>query len=725
MRSIQVSKQREPPRIVISCLGKCRPLPLPVLPTDMLMLTKLAGLNPLGPGPRAVDEALGGLLTELIKQNSFAGELGRLVLADLKENAADANAPRGQITLVGLGEPGKFDQVVLRSVFRLFLAHAVRRRMRHAVIPVVIRGLPRGRLTYHQAGHALRLAVEDLCSGGNCSRLQEIEVVARTPRARRLLERSTICTKKEAAMASNTDTPNQNIEVPYKVQVAEFLGSYGALLHAARREKDLAEWNFQQHSSEENRNELLAAEKAKQTAAGDALAYDILCGLLQDKHFEKLDRQSRRSLQIAAELYSRNVPRATDAPRFQALREELDARTVELIRIKAAAADTSELALQIPDGHGKPFSDLVRDLVIDRNRLARMRGFDNYYLMRMDEANMDFVLMRQLLASLKVALDILQPRISFIAAHGPKAVSLDRLAERVVDARTLLLRTAELIGVPSTAIDAILAASDLYPRPEKDKFWFLSQIDPPFDVRAHTNIHKYPEKLSAQDLKNQLLHEIFGHGVDCRSIDPNLQPLLRQLDSFTAEAVAKLSEELVFEPRWLRHVIGIKGNELHILEPQLWRLQLDLTVRNLRHNSAIVDFEVEMYRDPTQDLDAAYARAWAWALNEQAADFRVALGSWAVDVPHFLSYPAYCHNYLLGAALSSQIRQSLRRRFGTYASRRTGPFMAKHRSSGLLYTADEKIARITGRPLDVQDLLAELNRLVTVLERESQRTAVA
>jgi hypothetical protein len=187
MRAIQATKQREPPRIVVSCLGKCRPLPLPMLRTDMLMLTKLAGVNPLGPGPRVVDEALGGLLTQLMVQNSFCGELGRCVLADLKKRV-DKSAPRGQITLMGLGERGNVDQLVLRLVFKLFLTQAVRRRTRHAVIPVVIRGLPRGRLTYCQAGQALRLALDDLWDKVKSSPLQEIEVVARTQRARRLLE---------------------------------------------------------------------------------------------------------------------------------------------------------------------------------------------------------------------------------------------------------------------------------------------------------------------------------------------------------------------------------------------------------------------------------------------------------------------------------------------------------------------------------------------------------
>ncbi len=178
------------PRIFVSCLQKMQSLPLPVLATDMLMLTKLAGANPLGPGPRAVDQALGGLLTELIARNSFGGELGRYIEADLKKS--QTRKLQGHVALMGLGERTCFDDLALRLVFKLFLTQALRHRIRHAFIPIVIRGLPRGRLTYGQAGQALRLALADLSDKVQRSSLEEIEVVVRTPQAGQRLSRALI-----------------------------------------------------------------------------------------------------------------------------------------------------------------------------------------------------------------------------------------------------------------------------------------------------------------------------------------------------------------------------------------------------------------------------------------------------------------------------------------------------------------------------------------------------
>jgi hypothetical protein len=356
----------------------------------------------------------------------------------------------------------------------------------------------------------------------------------------------------------------------------------------------------------------------------------------------------------------------------------------------------------------------MRELICERNRLANLNGFSNFYLLN---AGMDMTHIRQILGELRSALDVLRPRIASVLALTPQpSLDLHPYAGRITDASLMLRQTAQLMGVSPCVIDAVLESADLYPRRYKDRFWFASQIDPPFDVRVHTNIQRSPAPMTLNNLKAQLLHEVFGHGVDCRSIDPAMPPLLRQQDSFTAEAVALLSEELVYEPRWLRHVFNISTKEMEELMPKLWRLQLTSRFEDLPHLIAIVEFEIELYRDPHQDLDAAYAKAMAWAWNDPSLESRIPPGSWAVDVPHYLSYPTYCHNYVLGMAWAVQVRQSLRKRFGTYASRSVGPFMARHRRTGLLNTPEEQIMQITKRPLGADDLIAELCQLATLLE---------
>ena len=120
----------------------------------------------------------------------------------------------------------------------------------------------------------------------------------------------------------------------YKRRVLEFLRQHGEALHETRKQLFLAEWNFRQCSTQANQDAYLLAENAARDAASDAQVYAVLCQLQSCEHFHNLDRRRQRALQIAAESYWQNVPRPTDDPQFQSLREELDATKNELARIK-------------------------------------------------------------------------------------------------------------------------------------------------------------------------------------------------------------------------------------------------------------------------------------------------------------------------------------------------------------------------------------------------------
>ncbi|HEY9774451.1 MAG TPA: hypothetical protein V6C81_11670 [Planktothrix sp.] len=496
----------------------------------------------------------------------------------------------------------------------------------------------------------------------------------------------------------------------YTQAVIEFLALYGNQLYAARVQTERANWTFKQNTSKTNQIKLCAAQKALGGTASDTEAYKILLGLTQDVRFRSLDFKTQRALQTALSMYEENV---SSDPERQKLQQELSQRKAELERLKTAIAQ-DEITSKIPDGHDVVLPELVRRLIIDRNRLARMRGFDDFYRQRMHDAGMDFDVMKTMVSSLKAAVDALQPRIELIRASGPAKAGLSKLFQRIKSPRAVLRQTAQMMGISSFVIKSILSTSDLYPRARKDGFRFVSQIDAPFDVRAHTNIQR--QQLNITDVKSELIHEVFGHGVDCRSIDPDLHPLLRLQEPFTAESIAVMMESLVFEPEWLARICGLSSEEISQIQAKLWRSELESLVGNMRSNVATIEFEMELYRDPNQDLDLAYRKASAWERSTSEEEAKTAPGMWAVEIPHYVSYPCYCHNYLLGKAWAQQVKQSLRDRFGSFVSRRVGPYLARNRKTGLMYTPDQQILKITGKPFSSDALAAHLEKLVSSLE---------
>jgi hypothetical protein len=519
---------------------------------------------------------------------------------------------------------------------------------------------------------------------------------------------------KKVSDAGGARWPNRKA---YDDAVREFLNGKAQALYRAKVEESLASWDFKQCVSETNKEKLSAATAALRAASSDTEALATLCALIGDRRFQKLDRRTRRALAVARLKYEENTAGPGDDPQFLPLRKVVDDTTIELDRIRTVSRDVDNPGANIPEGHDKPFAELLRDLVSERNRLARMRNHPTFYHMLMAEQGQNFDAMQRLVADIKDGIKALTPRLHHVSRNGPKQADVDELLGHITDPALMLQQTAAVMGVDPAVLQAILSATDLYPRAKKDSHWYAFPIDPPVDVRASVNISVPPEKLLAKHVKNQLLHEVFGHGLDFRSINPDLHPLLRDHDRCTAEAVAGLSEDLIYEPRWLKSTCSLTASELRERVPGLQLLELRWVIHILNHNIANVEFEMELYRDPAQDLDAAYAKAKAPVQYKKPSEMEFGVGEWAVDVPHFVAYPCYIHNYIMGDAWTAQVRQTLRKRFGSYASRRTGPFLRRHRRHGLVYTADEQVLRMTGKPLGAEDLLAEFDKLTSTLEK--------
>jgi len=205
------------------------------------------------------------------------------------------------------------------------------------------------------------------------------------------------------------------------------------------------------------------------------------------------------------------------------------------------------------------------------------------------------------------------------------------------------------IGLP---VDALWRRGDLLPRDGKSPHAFCIGIDNPTDVRVLCNLDSTARWMETS------LHE-FGHAVYNARIAPELPWLLRDAShTFITEAVAMFFGRMVKTAPWLRDVAGVPHSVARRAEEDLTESQLVFA----RWGLLVTYFEREMYRDPSQDLQALW-----WSLAGDIQGLSRPQGwdgpDWASKV-HVACYPAYYQNYLLGELLASQFRAVLIERTG-------------------------------------------------------------
>jgi hypothetical protein len=111
---------------------------LVTIPVDLLVLTKFAGNRGLGPTPMAVDQALGGAITQRMEANEFRGEVGQHILV-----GREGQQP-GYVLLLGLGERESFDCAALSQVFEHLLRTVAGLSVGSMAVPVLMKAIPRG-----------------------------------------------------------------------------------------------------------------------------------------------------------------------------------------------------------------------------------------------------------------------------------------------------------------------------------------------------------------------------------------------------------------------------------------------------------------------------------------------------------------------------------------------------------------------------------------------------
>lgn len=239
-------------------------------------------------------------------------------------------------------------------------------------------------------------------------------------------------------------------------------------------------------------------------------------------------------------------------------------------------------------------------------------------------------------------------------------------------------------------VDKILAKSDMLERPGKNQHAFCTHIDREGDVRTLNNVKPTLWWLEV------VLHEL-GHGIYELGYDKNLPWLLREPPHMiTTEAMALIAGRQANRHDSLGHLVGTAAKN----EPLRKKAQASLTRRQLifsRWTLVMTAFESELYRDPTQDLNALW---WHYVEKYQKINppsGREGKCDWAAKY-HMGLAPVYYFSYLLGEMFASAIQESMPEAIYTPEA---GRFLQeKLFSPGNSIPWDKLVKHVTGKELN-------------------------
>jgi peptidyl-dipeptidase A len=165
---------------------------------------------------------------------------------------------------------------------------------------------------------------------------------------------------------------------------------------------------------------------------------------------------------------------------------------------------------------------------------------------------------------------------------------------------------------------------------------------------------------------------------------------------------------LVRDVEWLGTVAGVSPADLEDLAPKLEQAKRASLLTFARWVLVMTHFERGLYADPDADHTDRWWELVARFQRIQRPDGRDA-PDWAAKI-HVALAPVYYQNYLYGELVASQLQATLRERFGGIVDRPdVGGFLAEQLfAPGLAVRWDALIERVTGEPLTVRHLAAEL-----------------
>jgi hypothetical protein len=219
-------------------------------------------------------------------------------------------------------------------------------------------------------------------------------------------------------------------------------------------------------------------------------------------------------------------------------------------------------------------------------------------------------------------------------------------------------------------------------------------IRPPYEARLLSN------PFSGVQFYSTLFHE-YGHTLHATLIRDDLPLGFLSMDERPAtEGVAEALGHFAFDRRFLVRSAGVNPEQAAALE-RLGKLHQLLWLR--RTIGANGYAEVQQYLDLEADFDSVYTAAYRRFVGVELPP-----GDYAGSRDFFGTSPLYVPVYLYANMIATQVREAMRREFGTEdlsAEPRVAEWLTRHfYRPGQSVPWPEKVRRATGRPLDARAL---------------------
>ncbi len=365
---------------------------------------------------------------------------------------------------------------------------------------------------------------------------------------------------------------------------------------------------------------------------------------------------------------------------------------------------------------GTVLAPQILNLVELRNQAAKRLGYSDYFQMQLDLQEVNDEWLSNTLQSLMEKSDMAYSKVlsaldeamlkrfcvskenlgpwsfgdPFCQCDPLDLLELDSLVEGV-DIPSASKRFYDTIGID---VQSVLDRSDMFERPGKNQHAFCINMDREKDVRTLNNVEPSIKWLET------VLHEL-GHAVYELGFDDKLPWLLRAPPHMiTTEAMALLAGRQAYRHNALLRLVG-NSKEKELLmknaEASLQRRQLIFS----RWVLVMTAFERELYRNPTQDLNALWWDLVARFQKISPPKDRAGKHDWAAKY-HIGLAPVYYFSYLLGEMFASEIEEMMSQTMGSsdFVSSKVGTLLQQKLfapGNSLCWSA--LIEHVTGKPL--------------------------
>lgn len=371
---------------------------------------------------------------------------------------------------------------------------------------------------------------------------------------------------------------------------------------------------------------------------------------------------------------------------------------------------------------GKKIAPGLVELVKLRNKIAKEKGFTNFYELKLYSQELNADSLNDIIDELRNKLD---PIYSVVKKNIDRRI---RDKFRIKDGSPLkpwhymdpyfqkyqkedwdlkkfkqtdfLKQILNVFKAYDIQLEEIVARSYFTEDKNKSPESFCLNIDRNKDIRISCNIDSDINGLKV------ILHEL-GHAVYEEYLGMDLPFLLKQPSSiFLSEGIALLFERLIMDSSIQDSInLDVSIQEKNFFENILVNLYWTITV---------VKFEQELYVNPDQDLN----KLW-WELVEDIQQISpsddpniLGLPVWATK-SHLTTLPVYYQNYLLGQVLASQFEFTLNKVNNNQWFSQEGIVKLKENifSLGKLYPWKAIVKKCTGMDMNPEFLINQLTKV--------------